>query len=57
MLAELDLSFVFLLQESLKETYEDLPLVWNVAVNDLPLSENRDEPLLTFPQLKPGRLC
>ena len=56
-LTELDLNFVFLLQEDLKKTYKDLPLNWNVAVNDLPLSENGDQPLRTFPQLKPGRPC
>ena len=57
--AELDLNFVFLLQEDLKNNfnYEGLGLVWNVAVNDLPLSENWDQALRTFPQLKPGRPC
>ena len=55
MLAYPKLNFVSLLQKDLEAQYEDLGLVWNVAVNDPPLPGNEDMPLQGFKQLKPGR--
>ena len=53
LLAYPKLSFVSSLQKDLEISHQHL--VWNVAVNDLPLSGDGDAPLQTFPQLKPGR--